>query len=120
MKVVAWIGFDEADTKESAVGGLGGWFGFAPTGDFKKEPMRWEHYLGNCPEEDVPYVEAIRQEVLEKRLKIAGDQHQSSWIPLFEDGKVGIFSFRGWGDLMAAIWSEEENKDYNYMDFYMA
>jgi hypothetical protein len=32
---------------------------------------------------------------------------------------VATFSYRGWGDIMAAIWSEEENKDYNYMDFYM-
>ena len=40
-------------------------------------------------------------------------------MPLFSDGKVATFSFRGWGDLMAAIWSEAEDKDYGYMDFYM-
>ena len=40
--------------------------------------------------------------------------------PVFDDGTVGSFSFRAWGDLMAAIWNTEENTNkYSYMDFYM-
>ncbi len=38
---------------------------------------------------------------------------------MFNDGTAGMFSFRAWGDLMAAIWAEHENRDYGYMDFYM-
>ena len=49
------------------------------------------------------------------------EQHQNGAVavPLWSNGKVDTYSFRSWGDLMAAVWSTEENKDYGYMDFYM-
>jgi hypothetical protein len=28
-------------------------------------------------------------------------------------------TFRAWGDFMDAVWSEEEDRDMSYMDFYM-
>ena len=31
---------------------------------------------------------------------------------------VGKFSFRAWGDLMAAIATVKDGKDHNYMEFY--
>jgi hypothetical protein len=37
---------------------------------------------------------------------------------MFSDGSVATFSLRGWGDLLAAVYSERDNKDYCYMDFY--
>lgn len=37
--------------------------------------------------------------------------------PVFSDGTVSRMSFRAWGDFMAAVWSEEEDKDYCYVDF---
>ena len=77
-------------------------------------------YLQECGEDEIQYVEAIRESVLEKNIRYTGDEHQEEpdGVPLFEDVTVALFSYRGWGDLMAAIWSEKEDKDYSYMDFY--
>ena len=54
-------------------------------------------------------------------LKQGGDWHQNDpkGVPVFNDGTVAMFSFRAWGDLMAALWAEHEDCDYSYMDFYM-
>lgn len=115
MEVVEWIAYEVADEvpDEKNVGGMGGFF---------NSGMRWKDYLAAFGEEYHPYAEAIKKNVLELRLKIGGDDHQYSenGVPLFSDGKVASFSYRGWGDLMAAIWAEEEDRDYSYMDFYMA
>jgi len=110
MKVIEWLDADEAKDKEESCGGMGGFF---------SEGMRWDDYLADISAQHILYIEAIRTSVIEHKLKIGGDGHQENWIPLFEDGTIGSFSFRAWGDLMAAIWSTEENKDYQYMDFYM-
>lgn len=114
MKVVKWIERDDRDDTKypKIVGGLGGFF---------KEGMRWDDYLKETQEDWHPYVEAIRQSAIENNIRITGKQHQygDSGMPIFEDGAAGMFSYRAWGDLMAAIWSEAENKDYSYMNFYM-
>jgi hypothetical protein len=47
-------------------------------------------------------------------------QREVEGVPVFEDETISTFSYRAWGDLLSAIWSEEENKDYNYMAFYMS
>ncbi len=67
----------------------------------------------------VKYIEALRKKIIADNIKCAGDIHQDKMVPLFNDNTVGLFSWRAWGDLMAAIWSEEENKDYCYLQFYM-
>lgn len=89
-------------------------------GGFFEPPMRWQDYLDQFDPANRPYFEAFRDFVLENRIKECGDWHQNSdnGTPLFSDGTVGLFSFRGWGDIMAAVWSTAENKDYHYMDFY--
>ena len=114
-KVIAWISYDNSRDKEEAVGGLGGYF------NFHKGGMRWKDYINNWSDKGKSYIEAIRESVLERGSLMTGAEHQGSLngVPLFDDGKIGSFSYRAWGDLMAAIWSEAENKDYNYMDFYM-
>lgn len=111
-KVVDWINYDEIGEREEAIGGMGGFF---------DDGMRWKDYIEIWLDEVKPYAEAIRESVLQRGSLMTGDQHQRSanGVPLFDDGKVGSFSYRAWGDLMAAIWSEAENKDYNYMAFYM-
>ena len=126
ITVVAWISDAEASNKKEAVGGMGGWFGYDEEkcdadGRWAKAGHRWKDYLEDWKPEVHPYLEAIRQDVVAKGIRLTGEQHQnhSEGVPLFNDGKVALFSFRGWGDLMAAIWSEAENKDYGYMDFYM-
>lgn len=111
-KVVKWISFEDAEEREEAIGGLGGFF---------SNGMRWKDYIEIWNDERVFYAEAIRKDVLKNNIKLTGQEHQESnnGVPVFDDGKVGTFSYRAWGDLMAAIWSEEEDKDYHYMDFYM-
>lgn len=111
MKVVDWIAYDNCGNYQDSVGGMGGFF---------KDGMRWRDYIDRYTDEAKPYFEAIRKEVIEKNIKINGAGHQfcDNGVPLFEDNTVGTFSYRAWGDLMAAIWSEHEDKDYNYMDFY--
>lgn len=113
--VKSWIGYAEANEKEDSVGGMGGFFNFSQKG------QRWKDYLARQKPDDHSRIEAIRKSVLRKRLRLTGDEHQHSpsGVPLFNDDTVGTFSMRGWGDLMAAIWSEEEDKDYSYIMFYM-
>lgn len=113
MKVIKWISFEEASKlPECPLSRLGGWF---------QDGMRWEDYYKELGEEARPYAEALRAEVLAKRIRHGGDWHQYSeeGIPVFEDGTIASFSFRAWGDFMAAVWSSADNRDYNYMDFYM-
>jgi len=116
ITVVEWIGWSEIEKyPKSPLGFLGGFFNWRESG------MRWKDYLAAIPAEARPYAEALRKEVVATGKRITGEQHQygSKGVPVFSDGTVATFSYRGWGDIMAAIWSEEENKDYNYMDFYM-
>ena len=123
--VVDWISYDEANSKEESIGGMGGFFNFQPhlKGQGKEETtgMRWKDYLESFKKEVHPYAEAIRESVLELELWQGGDYHQNAadGVPLFSDGTVGCFSYRAWGDIMAAIWSEKLNRDFCYMNFYM-
>jgi hypothetical protein len=112
-RVVAWV--PHSYETKCSVGWLGGWFNREGGGD------RWVDYLGVYYEETHPYLEAIRRDVIAKGLRLTGEDHENhqQGTPLFDDGTVGKFSWRAWGDLMAAIWSTEEGIDYNYMDFYM-
>lgn len=119
MKVAKWIGEDEMQGRNVTIGGMGGWFG-------KNEEdwdagHRWKDYIKNMRPECVQYAEAFRESVLERDIRYTGEEHQdaSDGVPLFEDGTVGFFTYRAWGDLMAAVWSEAEDKNYSYMDFYM-
>jgi len=95
-------------------GGFGGWFNWGNNKD-----QRWQDYIKVYHDDQKPYLETIRKEIVKNKFRFGGDRHQENMIPLFSDDTVGCFSYRAWGDLMAAIWSEEENKDYSYMDFYM-
>ena len=82
----------------------------------------WEKYLNEFEPELHPYLEAIKESVIENNMRLTGDKHQHgvNGVPLFEDDSVACFSYRGWGDLMAAIWNTEEaTTKYQYMDFYM-
>jgi len=114
--VKKWIHYGTASNfPEAPCGGLGGWFNFNERG------QRWKDYKEAFKKITHPYIEAIRKSVIDNHLKITGQEHQYSdhGVPLFSDGRASTFSYRAWGDIMAAIWSEEENKDYSYMDFYM-
>lgn len=123
MKVIDWISNDAAEGKpEAPIGGMGGWFGFKPkTGEHVAHT--WADYLARWKEPARPYAEALRDAIVERRIWECGDWHQSescTGVPLFEDGTVATFSFRAWGDLLAAVWSEQLGRSYCYMDFYYA
>jgi hypothetical protein len=110
ITVVDWIDYEDADKYPCSVGGTGGWF---------KEKMRWNDYLDNMPEELHPYYQALFNEFKEHGIDICGDDHQGDCgVPLFSDDTCGVFSYRAWGDLMAAAQSTIQDKDFHYMDFY--
>lgn len=108
IKVVDWISLEDGGTTIS-LGGLGGFF---------ENGMRWDNYIEIV--KDSPHLTALREEIIRKGLKENGGWHQynEAGVPLFSDGSIASYSMRGWGDLLAAIWSTEESTDYNYMDFY--
>ncbi len=112
MKVVDWVSDGETNNCVVSVGGMGGFF---------RDGMRWKDYIEDIDEAKRPYLEALRCSIVKLGLRFGGDYHQNAddGVPLFEDGTVGSFSFRAWGDLMAAVWSDHENQDYCYMDFYI-
>ena len=120
-KVVKWVPLKEVSDKEVAIGGAGGFFNAGMIHeDVDKMGMRWNDYLKYLSEEEKPYAEAIRSKVITDSLRIDGMGHQhGGYTPLFDDGTIGFFSLRSWGDIMAAIWSDEEDKNYSYMEFYM-
>lgn len=111
MTVIEWIAYDDTEKYQSSIGGLGGFF---------QDGMRWNDFIERFTEEAQVYFEAVRTDVIAKGIRLTGQQHQyaDNSVPVFEDNTVGTFSYRAWGDLLAAIWSEYEDKDYCYMDFY--
>lgn len=116
MKVEKWIAYEDVpESEEMCFGWLGGWF------NSKEGGKRWKDYIDVFQPVVLPYLEAVRADVVHRNRRLTGEDHQysSEGVPLFTDGKCLCLTYRAWGDLMAAIWSEKENKDYNYMDFYM-
>lgn len=73
---------------------LGGWF---------EHGHRWKDYINRFENKTKPYLEAIRREVIGGGcVEFAKEE----------------FTDRAWADLMAAIWAEEEDRDYGYVDFW--
>lgn len=115
MKVINWIDYTDENLEkyeENNLGGLGGFF---------IKGMRWKNYKESFTKDCWDSLENLRKSIIENNIKIKGEEHQNgeNTVPLFEDNTIATYSYRAWGDLMAAVWSEEENKDYCYMDFYM-
>lgn len=124
MKIEKWITYEEAaDKEENGLGGMGGWFGARYEGHKLlgwDAHHRWKDYLDNFKPEAHPMLEELRRSILENKIRCTGAEAQNGYeaIPLWDNGKVDTYSMRAWGDLMAAVYSEEENHDYTYMDFY--
>lgn len=110
---ITFINREEAKNKpENNLCLLGGWF---------TDGMRWEDYLSRCDPSVHHRLESLRQAIIEHDIRCTGAQHTDEGdgcIPLYEDGTITIYSWRGWGDLMAAVWSSHDNKDYHYMEFF--
>jgi len=112
LSVISW---NEDDARAIEGGTALGWWG-----GFFEEGMRWKDYLGAFDEKVHPYLEAARKSAVAHSIKATGEQHQYEGItPVFSDGSTFAMTFRAWGDFMAAVWSEEEDRDMSYMDFYM-
>jgi hypothetical protein len=98
-----------------------------PLGGFFKDGMRLKNYidaffLKSDKPKNYCRLMSLFYAITENNIRCTGDRHQSDLVescPVFEDGTCATYSYRAWGDLMAAVWSEYENKDYSYMDFYM-
>lgn len=112
MKIVKWIDCEKAVNKDShGLGGFGGFF---------KKGMRWKDYKKMYKKTYHKELEELRKSIIENRIRCKGSEHQygNGNAPLWDDGSADTYSYRGWGDLMAAVWSTEDNVDYSYMDFY--
>lgn len=114
MKVVRWICYADTAGMTSSIGGLGGWVDPGVT---------WPAFLEALEPERRPYYEALRAEIVARKLWHSGDWHQddhADGVPVFEDETIATLSFRAWGDLMAAIWNTEiPEAPYSYMSFYV-
>jgi hypothetical protein len=114
LKIVKWITNEEAQDKgENGLGGMGGFF---------ENGMRWKDYKEQYVDEVYPMLETLRKSIIKNRIYWTGKAMQNNGyktVPLWSNGKVDTYSWRAWGDLMAAVWSEEDNTDYDYMSFYM-
>ena len=111
--MASWVSPGEtAKYRRSPVGGPGGWFA---------KGLRWPDYLERWKPEARRYLEALRDEALSRGIRGTGAWHADELergVPLFNDGTFASFSQRGWADLMAAIWSGTDGRDYGYADFY--
>jgi hypothetical protein len=112
-RVIGWV--STASIENRGLVDIGGW------GGFFRESDDWSAYIANIDKQFVPHHESLRMAIIAKGLRRGGDWHQNSQdgVPVFDDGAVGTFSFRAWGDLMAATWTGEDGRGYGYMDFYM-
>lgn len=107
-----WVSRNEiVEGMQCSIGGMGGWF---------EKGHTWKDYINRIPKEAIPYAIALKQEIRKINLKEGGDWHQhQEGTPVFSDGSYGSFSFRAWGDLLAAIWTDQKNNIvYCYLDFY--
>ena len=112
MDQISVVNWSEYDAPEDAAS-IGWWGGFFENG------MRWKDYVENFDPEVHPYLEAARKSAVDTKIKATGMEHQYRGItPVFSDGRYFAMTFRAWGDFMAAVWSEEEDRDFSYMDFY--
>lgn len=64
--------------------------------------------------------DAYREALRSSGRRISGCDHQylDDGVPIFSDGTAITEGWRGWGRLMAEIWSEVDGVAYNYMHFY--
>lgn len=94
---------------------------FIQNGGIFEKGCRWFYYINSVKEWQRPYLEAIREEIISKGIKWTGKEMQENpkGIPVFNNGKLGLFTWRAWGDLLAATWAESEDVDYSYIDFCM-
>ncbi len=109
-----WATPDACLNQLKNIGGSGGWFD-------AKEGHNWERYLNEFCKDVHQHLNMLRDDIIKREIWQCGDWHQKNnieCVPVFSDGFHFSGSYRGWGDLMAAVWSSVYNVKYNYMHFY--
>lgn len=103
---------DVGDRKDNGLGGLGGWFQNGHT---------WQDYENQFTDEGKVLVRELRDKIISHGIACTGEQMDSGarCIPLWDDNTVTGYSWRAWGDLMAAVHNFIDGKPHNYMEFYM-
>lgn len=129
LTIVEWITQGDVGDRddldhERAMGGMGGWFGYKQAKDraegegLTHNGDRWKNYLAAMSPSIHVYLELWRSAVIARGLRHGGfwAQHGDS-VAVYSDGRYTDPGMRCWGDMMAAVWSEHENKNYGYADF---
>lgn len=111
LHVARWAGWQETSKLPRSIDESGGWFDLG---------NRWQDYYKRVFDSNNEHIQALRKSVLDKQIRRSGEWHErsSEGTPIFSDGTTADFTWRAWGDFMAAVWSTADNKDYHYMDFY--
>jgi hypothetical protein len=81
----------------------------------------WLDFIGQYHAEWHQHLEAIRHSIIEQQVWAGGDWHQYSpnGVPVLSDGHFLALSWRGWGELLAAVWNTKLGQQFTYIDFYM-
>ena len=91
---------------------------FELPGGFFSFGMRWRDYYTRVPIQHRARVEAIRVYVASHGLRLTGrDYERRVAVPVFVDGSIGFFTPHGYADLMAAVWSDQDDRDYSYINY---
>jgi hypothetical protein len=112
VTVVGWTFYGDEARSENDFGGMGGWV----------DGHDFDQYVSGISDVMRPYALALRDAIVRSGRKTTGCEHQTrqDGVPVFSDGTVSTFSYRAWGDIMAAVWNSAENTQrYSYMSFYM-
>lgn len=72
---------------------------FIQSGGSVEKGDRWIHYINSVEEWQRPYIEAVREEIIRKGIKWTGKEMQDNpnGTPVFNNGKLGMFTWRAWG-----------------------
>lgn len=97
-------------------------FNLGNMGNGNETATNWPAYVADYAPEWHPHLEAIRHAIIANRVWVGGDWHQDSahGVPVLSDGHFMACSWRGWGELLAAVWNSELGKVFTYIDFYIA
>jgi uncharacterized protein CbrC (UPF0167 family) len=61
--------------------------------------------------------ELVKEHCRRKNIRITGTKHQEKYLPIIDEKYVFLLSMRGWGSLMAELWSEVDGVQYEYANW---
>lgn len=127
---MGWTDYDDPVEDCPHLPSMGGWFGFkneetGPAVSGKEVSHRWADYIDGWDSESRACAEAARAALLERwpeGFPPGGFWHQgqtgdTDTVPLGACGGKITMSMRAWGDFVAAVMSERDDKDHTYVEF---